>query len=77
MKLSRMICAASLSAALIIGRVTWGFCVAWEKASVWAWPKAMPTADPGVQRVELSVGDATRALQPDQVRDIIATLIGR
>ena len=37
----------------------------------------MPTADPGVQRVELSVGDATRALQPDQVRDIIATLIGR
>src|SRR5258708_29536382 len=44
---------------------------------VWAWPTAMPTADPGVQRVELSVGDATRALQPDQVRDIIAALIGR
>jgi threonine aldolase len=42
---------------------------------VWAWPAAMPTADPGVQRVELSVGDATRALQPDQVRDIIAALI--
>jgi threonine aldolase len=42
---------------------------------VWAWPTAMPTADPGVQRVELSVGDATRALQPDQIRNIIATLI--
>jgi threonine aldolase len=42
---------------------------------VWTWPTAMPTADPGVQRVELSVGDATRALQPDQVRDIIAALI--
>ena len=42
---------------------------------VWTWPTAMPTADPGVQRVELSVGDATRALQPDQVREIIAALI--
>jgi len=41
---------------------------------VWTWPTAMPTVDPGVQRVELSVGDATRALQPDQVRDIIAAL---
>jgi threonine aldolase len=41
---------------------------------IWTWPKAMTTGDPGVQRVELSVGDATRALAPDQVRDIIATL---
>jgi threonine aldolase len=44
---------------------------------IWTWPKAMTTIDPGIQRVELSVGDATRALQPDQVRDIIAALIGR
>ncbi|MGH3275635.1 MAG: threonine aldolase family protein [Streptosporangiaceae bacterium] len=44
---------------------------------IWTWPRAMTTADPGVQRVELSVGDATRALSPDQVRDLIATLIGR
>jgi hypothetical protein len=44
---------------------------------IWVWPKAMTTADPGVQRVELSVGDATRALQADQVRDIIATLTRR
>jgi len=26
---------------------------------IWAWPKAMTTIDPGIQRVELSVGDAT------------------
>jgi threonine aldolase len=42
---------------------------------IWAWPKAMTTIDPGIQRVELSVGDATRTLTPDQARDIIATLI--
>ena len=42
---------------------------------IWAWPDASTTSDPGVQRVELSVGDATCALQPEQVRDIIAALI--
>lgn len=41
---------------------------------VWTWPDAMTTADPGVQRVELSVGDATRALRPGQVRDIVTAL---
>ncbi len=35
---------------------------------------AMTTADPDVQRVELSVGDATRALPPGQVRDIVTAL---
>src|SRR6266536_864125 len=44
---------------------------------IWAWPKAIPTADPAVQRVELSVGDATCTLEPHQARDIIAALIGR
>jgi threonine aldolase len=44
---------------------------------IWTWPDAMTTADPGVQRVELSVGDATCALRPEQVRDIIAALAGR
>jgi threonine aldolase len=44
---------------------------------IWAWPEAMTTIDPGVQRVELSVGDATCALEPDQIRDIIAALIGQ
>jgi len=39
-----------------------------------AWPQAMITPDPGVQRVELYVGDATRAVPPDKVRDIITAL---
>ncbi|HTW04644.1 MAG TPA: beta-eliminating lyase-related protein [Streptosporangiaceae bacterium] len=43
---------------------------------VWTWPKAMTTGDPGVQRVELSVGDATRALEPTEIRDVIAVLAG-
>jgi hypothetical protein len=41
---------------------------------IWTWASAMVTADPGVQRVELSVGDATCALPPEQVRGIIAAL---
>ena len=41
---------------------------------VWTWPQAMITPDPGVQRVELYVGDATRAVPPDKVRDIVAAL---
>jgi threonine aldolase len=43
---------------------------------IWAWPEAMTTIDPGVQRVELSVGDATCALEPEQVRDVVAALTG-
>ena len=42
---------------------------------VWTWPQAMTTADPGVQRVELAVGDATLDLEPSEVRDIIAALV--
>lgn len=41
----------------------------------WTWPTAETTCDPAVQRVELPVGDATRALSPARVRDIIAGLI--
>jgi threonine aldolase len=41
---------------------------------IWTWPQAMPTSDPGVQRVELHVGDATCALRPGQVRDIVTAL---
>ena len=44
---------------------------------IWTWPKAMTTVDPGVQRVELSVGDATCKLEPGQVRDVITALLGR
>jgi hypothetical protein len=39
-----------------------------------AGPYLMGTPDPGVQRVELSVGDATRAVPPGQVRDIVTAL---
>ena len=41
---------------------------------IWTWPKAMPTGDPGTQRIELSVGDATCALSAAEVRDVIAAL---
>ena len=44
---------------------------------IWAWPTAMTTIDPGVQLVELSVGDATCQLEPGQVRDIITALLER
>ena len=44
---------------------------------IWTWPAAMSTGDPAVQRVELSVGDATRSLTPAQVSDIIAALLAR
>jgi threonine aldolase len=43
---------------------------------IWVRPKAGTTVDPGLQRVELSVGDATCALKPEQVRDIVAVLAG-
>ena len=42
---------------------------------IWTWPDAMTTADPATARVELSVGDATCALAPDEVRDIVAALV--
>jgi threonine aldolase len=41
---------------------------------VWFWPTAMTSGDPGVQRVELSVGDATCAMEPAEIRDVIAAL---
>ncbi len=41
---------------------------------VWTWPAAMTTPDPGTQRVELAVGDATLALRPGEIRDFIQAL---
>ena len=41
---------------------------------LWTWEKAMATGDPGVQRVEFSVGDATMALSVDAIRSAIAAL---
>ena len=43
---------------------------------LWTWPRAMTTADPAVQRVELPVGDATTTLGLDEVRDAVARLSG-
>jgi threonine aldolase len=43
---------------------------------VWTWPKAMTSGDPGMQRVELSVGDATCAMDPAEIRDVFAALAG-
>jgi threonine aldolase len=40
---------------------------------IWTWQQAMVTADPGVQRVELSVGDATCALSAIEVAQLLAT----
>jgi threonine aldolase len=42
---------------------------------LWTWPAAMSTPDPGTQRVELAVGDATLALRPAEVREIIRNLL--
>jgi threonine aldolase len=44
------------------------------EGGLWTWPKPMPTGDPDVVRVELSVGDATMALELDEIRTAIAAL---
>jgi threonine aldolase len=65
---------------LLLATTQEGFRTAAQKLAVeqrvWVRPKAGTTADPGVQRLELSVGDATCALTPGQVRDIVAALAG-
>jgi threonine aldolase len=43
---------------------------------LWTWERAMPTGDPGVVRVELSVGDATMALPIAEVGRAVAALSG-
>ncbi|MGY5883862.1 threonine aldolase family protein [Modestobacter lacusdianchii] len=43
---------------------------------LWTWERAMPTADPGVVRVELPIGDATMALPVADARAAIAALAG-
>ena len=66
---------------LLLGTTQDSFAAAARRLAVqqriWVWPKAMTTIDPGVQRVELSVGDATCMLEPGRVRDIITALLGR
>ena len=44
---------------------------------IWVSPSSMPTADPGVQRLEFAVGDATTGFEPAEVADIFAGLTAR
>jgi threonine aldolase len=41
---------------------------------IWISPEAMTTADPGVQRIELSVGDATMDFKPREASEIFAAI---
>jgi threonine aldolase len=41
---------------------------------IWTPPTSMPTPDPGVQRVELSVGDGTLDFRPAELAEIFARL---
>jgi threonine aldolase len=47
-----------------------------EDHRIWAYQERVATADPGVLRLELSVGDATCALEPAEIRAIVAALAG-
>jgi threonine aldolase len=47
-----------------------------QEQGIWASPFCMPTADPGVQRLEFSVGDATLEFTPAAIAEIFAGLIG-
>jgi threonine aldolase len=40
---------------------------------IWTWPRAMATVDPAVQRVELTVGDATCAMS---IAEVVAAIGG-
>ncbi|MDP9341994.1 MAG: beta-eliminating lyase-related protein [Actinomycetota bacterium] len=42
---------------------------------IWTWPRPEPTAAPGVQEVELEVGDATLEFDPAEVRDVLEVLL--
>jgi threonine aldolase len=44
--------------------------------SLWSWEKPTTTGDPGVQRVEFSVGDATMALSIEEIRSAVGVLAG-
>lgn len=46
-----------------------------SERATWVPPSSQPTSDPGVQRIELSVGDATCEFEPGEVREIIAALV--
>jgi len=45
-----------------------------EQDGVWTWPKAMPTLDPRVQKVELAIGDAALEWDVKEVAEMIGRL---
>ena len=47
-----------------------------DERGIWITPTCMTTTDPGVQRIELSVGDATLEFEPGEVSEILAQVTG-
>lgn len=46
-----------------------------ETQGVWTWQTPVITDDSAVQRVELTVGDATCEMEPSEIRDVIAAFV--
>ena len=44
-------------------------------ATLWTWVGSSPTDTPGVRRVELTVGDATLTMAPDEVAGAVRALL--
>jgi threonine aldolase len=63
---------------LLVRASTDGYAAAARKLAadrgIWTPPRSMPTADPGVQRIELSVGDGTLEFDPAELAEIFAGL---
>ena len=47
-----------------------------DERGIWITPTCMTTTDPGVQRIELSVGEATLEFEPGEVSEILAQVTG-
>jgi threonine aldolase len=45
-----------------------------DDEGIWVWPEPLSTDDPGVVRCELSVGRATRSLEPARISQIMQSL---
>jgi hypothetical protein len=47
-----------------------------KERAIWVPPNCMSTADPAVQRIELSIGDATMEFESAELAEIFAGLTG-
>lgn len=47
-----------------------------QERGIWTWPGSRATSHPDWRMVELTVGDATLGFTPEDVRDIVARLVG-